>query len=348
MATAVLAPMSAINLDGGILPSSALTQQHSPRHGRSRAASISKGKGGRGRGYSLVDDRETTVSKAVVFVLKRAGTLKEEEEEEATDEATDDGKIVADAEGWVAVDDVVSPQPCPSPNQTEDANQQQLSHQRVSDLGVTLDELKDLASSSPAAKTRQLSFRQTPDADTYQIRRAPKAPSSSQQPQTLESKTASWQPITAGTEDLPEFIIHETSYPKYHLILASGSIKRAGGQPYLSFAVAQDENARPASSAADVSIWIHLRSALEARPEIVWQRTEAGSVVTADEVPASLWKRAVARRGDLGVLYEDGTVRKEVPVGLRGKGAKAKKGKGVLKNKSADADDGSDSASASE
>lgn len=345
--------MSALNLDGGILPSSALTQQHSPRHGRSRAASISKGKSGRGRGYSLVDDRETTVSKAIVFVLKRAGTLKEEkeeEEEEASDEATDDGKIVADAEGWVAVNDVVSPQPCPSPDQTEDANQPQLSHQRVSDLGVTLDELKDLASSSPAAKTRQLSFRQTPDADdTYQVRLAPKAPSSSsssQQPQTLESKTASWQPITAETDDLPEFIIHETSYPKYHLILASGSIRRAGGQPYLSFAVAQDE--RASSSAADVSIWIHLRSALAARPEIVWQRTGAGSVVTADEVPASLWKRAVARRGDLGVLYEDGVVRKEVPVGLRGKGAKAKKGRGVLKNKSAEGDDGSDSASASE
>lgn len=55
----------------------------------------------------------------------------------------------------------------------------------------------------------------------------------------------------------------------------------------------------------------------------------------------------MARRGDLGVLFEDGAVRKEVPFGLRGKGAKAKKGKGVLKNRAAHADDGSDSASAS-
>lgn len=71
--------------------------------------------------------------------------------------------------------------------------------------------------------------------------------------------------------------------------------------------------------------------------------------MTADEIPSSLWKRAVARRGDLGVLYEDGVVRKEVPVGLRGKGAKAKKGKGVLKSgKGAGADDGSDAASGSE
>lgn len=97
-----------------------------------------------------------------------------------------------------------------------------------------------------------------------------------------------------------------------------------------------------------MSIWIHLPSALVAHPEIVWQRTETGSVVTADEVPASLWKRAVARRGDLGVLYEDGVVRKEVPVGLRGRGAKARKGRGVLKSKVGEVEDGSDSASVSE
>lgn len=109
MATAVLVPMSAINLNGGVLPSSAITQ-HSPRHGRSRGASISKGKGGRSRGYSLVDDRETTVSKAVIFVLKRVGTVKEQEGDDASvsDEGADNGTIIADADGWVAVDDVVS------------------------------------------------------------------------------------------------------------------------------------------------------------------------------------------------------------------------------------------------
>jgi hypothetical protein len=105
MATAVLVPFSTININGGVLPSSAITQHSSPRHGRSRGASISKGKGGRGRGYSLVDDRETTVSKAVVFVLKRAATVQEDEKEGSGD---DDDKIVADADGWVDVDDVVS------------------------------------------------------------------------------------------------------------------------------------------------------------------------------------------------------------------------------------------------
>lgn len=104
MATAVLVPMSAINLNGGVLPSSALTGHHSPRHGRSRGASFSKGKGGRGRGYSLVDDRETTVSKAIIFVLKRTSTVQEDEKDESD---SDSDKIVADADGWVDVDDVV-------------------------------------------------------------------------------------------------------------------------------------------------------------------------------------------------------------------------------------------------
>jgi hypothetical protein len=235
--------------------------------------------------------------------------------------------------------------PFPSTTHQARPNNQQLSHQRVSSLGVTLSELLSLASSPSQARTRQLTLRPSPSsAAKYQIRRITKASTSTttQQPQSTD-KSASWQRLTADTEDLPEFIIHETSYPKYHLILTSGSIKRAGGQPYLSFV---EETSR--SSSADVSIWIHLASALDAHPEIVWQRTETGSVVTADEVPAGLWKRAVARRGDLGVLYEDGLVRKEVPVGLRGKGAKARKGKGVLKSKAGEADDGSDSASLSE
>ncbi len=53
----------------------------------------------------MVDDRETTVSKAVVFVLKRAATVQEDEKDESDE---DDDKIVADADGWVDVDDVVS------------------------------------------------------------------------------------------------------------------------------------------------------------------------------------------------------------------------------------------------
>jgi 2'-phosphotransferase len=71
---------------------------------------------------------------------------------------------------------------------------------------------------------------------------------------------------------------------------------------------------------------------MEAEPKISWERTETGAVVTAGNASGSIekayWKKVVARRADIGVLYENGEVRKEIPIGLRGKGAKAKKGKG--------------------
>lgn len=60
-----------------------------------------KGKGGRQRGYSVVEDRDVSISKALMFVVKRA--IQKEEVEEG-----DEGKyLVADPEGWVSVADVV-------------------------------------------------------------------------------------------------------------------------------------------------------------------------------------------------------------------------------------------------
>ena len=60
-----------------------------------------KGKGGRGRGYSLVEERDVTIAKALMFVIKRA--IQKEESEEG-----DEGEfLVADPEGWISAVDVV-------------------------------------------------------------------------------------------------------------------------------------------------------------------------------------------------------------------------------------------------
>ncbi len=94
---------------------------------------------------------------------------------------------------------------------------------------------------------------------------------------------------------------------------------------------------------AEVSIWISLRAAMQAEPGITWHRSDGGIIITADEVPKSLWKKVVARRPDIGLLFEDGQVRKEVPANLRGKGAKgkARKGKGAVKREGSEEDSGS-------
>jgi hypothetical protein len=62
-----------------------------------------KGKGNRQRGYSVVEERDVTIAKALMFVVKRAiqkGEVEEGEEGEY---------LVADPEGWISLANVVCP-----------------------------------------------------------------------------------------------------------------------------------------------------------------------------------------------------------------------------------------------
>lgn len=326
MAAAVAVPLSTINGElGGVLPPSAVVQ-HSPRHGRSRGMSM-KGKAGRGRGYSVVEERDVTVAKALMFVVKRA-VQKEPELEEG-----EEGEfLVADPEGWVSLVDV-------------------LAHSRISALGVTFEDVRRIIAN--AAKPR-FDLRQTTneegkadDPASWQISRI-----------TTREITTSHVPVgdqlSTETDGLPEFVIYETSYQRYPLLLALGAITRApGGSQHQSFVpvfVGEDGNEMRQNSgggeAAEVSVWIHLRSALQAEPGITWHRSENGMIITADQIPKALWTKAVARRPEIGVLFEEGEVRKEVPANLRGKATKgrARKGKAELTREGS----GDDSGSASE
>ncbi|KAK3693270.1 KptA family-domain-containing protein [Podospora appendiculata] len=327
MAAAVASPLHPIsNQFDDVLSPSDLAHSSPARHGRSRGMSVKGGKNGRGRGYSVIEERDTTIAKALLFVLKRT-ILEEDVDAEQSVE-----NVVADAEGWVDLDDV-------------------LQHSRLSSLEADLEDVQRIASN--ASKSR-FSLRQQPDTDaedpaSWEIRRITSSDSTTLAPVPVGEK------LSADSADLPDFVVYETSYQRYPLILASGAITHArGGKEHLSFhPVTVDEEGTEThlvstgADAADVSIWIHLPSALESDPSISWQRTENGIIVTSDEVPKSLWKKAVARRPDIGLLFEDGEVRKEVPAGLRGRGTKGKAKSG---NKAALKRDGSedDSGSASE
>jgi len=306
MAAAVLQPLQGLSLDGGIMAPSPISPNAS-RHGRGRhGGSVTKK--ARGRGYSIVDERDVLISKALLFVLKRTVDETEEQEEGAE-------KLVADSEGWVDCEDV-------------------LATPHLSSIQVSFSELQSLISSPTSNKSR-FSIRLNPstenvedsdlDASDYQMRLTP----SMQTPSTPTTTTATLTPLTTASEDLPELIVYETSYANYPLILASGGIKRAGGQALLSFSCTETTTPSPD---ADVSIYINLRSAMEADSKISWSMTESGNVTTEGDkmgvVSKQFWKKVIARRADIGVLFEDGEVRKEVPVGLRGKGVKGKKGKG--------------------
>ncbi|KAI0016180.1 putative tRNA 2'-phosphotransferase 1 [Xylariomycetidae sp. FL0641] len=300
-AASVLIPLSVINQNGGVLPPSALSQQ-TPRHGRSRGMSLNgKNTGGR---YRVVEDSDATVAKAVTFVLKR--TVSESELESDMEEGE---YLIADADGWVSVAHL-------------------LEQPRMQDLRIQLADIRH-ASTSPKAR---FTLRQHPGGcdpakpESYQVRREGKRDSTPQQDPLIPAG----EPLTADSpEDLPEYVVYETSYQHYPRVLGSGGIKRADGAAHIAFAPASSS---ASSKEADVRIWVHLRTALAAAaPDRVWQHTTSGRVVTsAESVPVDLWKRAVARRPDIGLLFEDGVVHKEIPAGLRGRGAKgkAKRGKG--------------------
>ena len=214
----------------------------------------------------------------------------------------------------------------------------------------------------------------------FQLRQTPNDPSPSWEISRISTSkegsphSAATSPIPTGDKltpdspDLPEFVIYETSYQRYPLLLTLGGITRApGGSRYHSFVpVVADrdgsadarQNSEPgsfgaaASSAAEISIYIHLPTALletAADSKIEWYRSENGQAVitTADEVPKSLWRRVVARRPDVGVVFEDGEVRKDLPAGLRGKAAKGK-GRKADRNNLKRAGSGEESDSVSE
>ncbi|KAH6674334.1 putative tRNA 2'-phosphotransferase 1 [Halenospora varia] len=286
MAAAVMQPMSGLSLDGGIMAPSPVSGNNT-RHGRSKHGG-SVAKKGRGRGYSVVDDREGLITKALTWVLKRTITKGEQQVE-------GEEKLVADADGWVDCEEVLQ-----KPN--------------LSSLDVTFEELQTLVSASKskfALKLKADSEADEADESDYLIRIvASSAPSQTPVSPTAQKLT----PLTTTTEDLPDLIVYESS------------IK-----------VDEDGVEVKAASDADVSIYIDLRAVMEANPTLVWARTEAGNVVTEGDAEGGLekkyWKKAVARRGDIGVLFEDGEVRKEIPIGLRGKGVKGKKGGGKGKGK---------------
>ena len=110
MAAAVLQPLQSLSLNHEIMAPSPISP-NAVRHGRGRhGGSVAKGNKTRGRGYSIVDDRDGMISKALTWVLKRTN-----EEGDEHDEGEE--KLVADADGWVDCEDVVS-LPLPSPHST--------------------------------------------------------------------------------------------------------------------------------------------------------------------------------------------------------------------------------------
>jgi len=219
MAAAVLQPLQSLSINNEIMAPSPISPNAS-RHGRGRhGGSVAKGGKTRGRGYSIVDDRDGMILKALNWVLKR--TIEEGEEQDEGEE-----KLVADSEGFVDCEELVR---FPQPNNPHFTNTcPQLAAPHLSSLSITFPELQSFIA-SPASKAR-FSLKLKPDSadeedldeTDYLVRLTPSAAPASPTSASAPKLT----PLSLTTEDLPDLIVYETSYPNYPLILASGSIKR--------------------------------------------------------------------------------------------------------------------------
>ncbi|TGO37154.1 hypothetical protein BHYA_0104g00110 [Botrytis hyacinthi] len=312
MAAAVMQPLSAMSLDREIMAPSPISNNQS-RHGRGKhGGSISNNKKTRQRGYSIIAERDSTVTRALTKLLKRSVGQDQEQGE-------DSEKLVANPEGWFNCAKVL-----------DDLNSLDLSLLELQNI------IQSPAKSRFTIRSISSSENESESPSNYLIR----LDTSSTPTTTISTNLSSisLQLLTTSTVDLPDLVVYETSYANYPLILASGGIKKAGGQAHLAFSsifVSSDgTETRTCSSTskddADVSIYISLKSALESHPEIKWYKNGSGGILSEgnDEgvVSKNVWKKVIARRADIGVLFENGVVKKEVPVGLRGKGVKGKKG----------------------
>lgn len=300
-------------ISSGIMPPSPVSPSFA-RHGRK--GSVSKGNKIRGRGYSIVDEREAAITKALNRILKRSVQVaqqeEQDEEENQENQENQSKKIVADKDGWASLDEVL---------QQPDLAELEITLEDVESLIAARSRftLKPNPSAPPAAKD------DAPSA--YLIRVATAAP-----PTPSTAAVQAMTPLTSDSDNLPALVVYETSYANYPLVLASGGIKRAGGQAYLAFNPIPTSTEVPTPAAdTDVSIYIDLASAMAADSHITWLRgQDNGTIYTTGDahgvVGKHLWSRAVGRRTDIGTLFADGEVKKEVPMGLRGKGVRGKKG----------------------
>lgn len=143
------------------------------RHGRSKHGGSVAKSNKRGRGYSVVDDREALISKALTFVLKR--TVDEDAEQAEGEE-----KLVADHEGWVDCEDVVSSKCYFLAPKNQDANTQPSSR----------------APTSPPSKSRSPSSNPSP---------SPPNPASRSRPPPTPRKPTKTTPQTTSSACCPMY-----------------------------------------------------------------------------------------------------------------------------------------------
>lgn len=264
------------------------------RHGRSKhGGSIS-----RARASSNTDAREVSITKALTWILKRGGSEKR---------AEDGIDIQFDEDGWADCGEVVS---MVASNLKAALTPRQLQWPNLSMLKPTIGDLQALLANNPRQK---FSIKLKADAAD------PFLASSWLVRASSGIASPSGTRLTSDSADLPEVVIYSTTYSTYAHILASGTLRNTGGGN-VSFSTSLPDEL---DAKAEVIVYIDLHKAL-ATPKagLQWYMNENETTVTVAEgkgVSKEFWLKVVGRKGDVGLLWADGEIVRDIPMGVRGK-----------------------------
>jgi 2'-phosphotransferase len=140
-------------------------------------------------------------------------------------------------------------------------------------------------------------------------------------------------PITLEADNIPKVVIHGTYFAFYEAIVASGGLKKmTRNHIHFSTGLPEDKKSGVISGMrndAEILIYIDIERSMQ-DGGVKWWMSDNGVVLTEGDENGILstryFKKVIGRKEDLGVLWEDGEKKAELPE--RFKGRKAPVGKG--------------------
>lgn len=128
--------------------------------------------------------------------------------------------------------------------------------------------------------------------------------------------------------NIPDTVVHGTYFAFYPAIIASGGLK-VMGRNHIHFATGipspKADSSEPQVISgmrgdAELLVYVDIRKSMKGG--IKWWKSENGVILTeGDEglLSTKYWSKAVGRREDIGVLWENGKWVADLPEGVKGK-----------------------------
>lgn len=131
-------------------------------------------------------------------------------------------------------------------------------------------------------------------------------------------------PITIDAGNVPDIVVHGTYWAFYEAIIESGGLKRMT-RNHIHFSAGLPESKGGVISGmrgdAEVLIYIDIKKSLE--DGVLWWISENGVILTdgdkSEVLSTKYFQKVVGRKDDVGVLWENGEKKAELPEAFRGR-----------------------------